>query len=146
MASTLPKHVEAFIKTFEKTLSEEDLQDPAYRMTYGFIPVAAKKPGAADTAVQIVDPNSPEAEEIEKIIFKSVNKKRYPPGKVVERVQAAGYRKFGMHQHTQFWKQLDARKEGKGYGCVGDYGGWVWFDNWVEVVLKHCEEQGDLYK
>lgn len=145
-ASTLPEHVEAFIETFEKTLSEEDLKDPAYRMTYGFIPVAAKKPGAADTAVQIVDPNSPEAEEIEKIIFKSVNKKRYPPGKVVEKVQAAGYPKFGMHQHTQLWKQLDTRKEGKGYGCVGDYGGWVWFGNWVELVLKHCEEQGDLYK
>ena len=146
-ASTLPKHVEAFIETFEKTLSEEDLKDPAYRIAYGFIPVAAKKPGAADTAVQIVDPNSPEAEEIEKIIFKSVNKKRYPPGKVVEKVQAAGYPRFWMHQHTQLWKKLDARKEGKGYGCIGDYGtAWVWFDNWVDLVLKHCEEQGDQYK
>ena len=146
-ASTLPKHVEAFIKTFEGHLDEDAIRDPAYRMAYGFIPVAAKKPGAADTAVQIVDPNSPEAAEIERIIFKLVNRKRYPPGKVVEKVQAAGYPNFGMYQHTQLWKQLDARKEGKGYGCVGDYGNaWVWFDSWIDVVLRHCEEQGTPYK
>lgn len=145
-ASGLPKHLEAAIDAFEHGLTDDQMKDPAYRMSYGFVPVAAKKPGAADAAVQIVSPGSEEAGEIEKIIFKEVNKDRYPPGKVVDKVQAAGFTKFGMHAHTQLWKKLDAKKEGKGFGCVGDYGNWVWFDRWVDEVLRRCEADGEKYR
>lgn len=145
-ASGLPKHIEAAIDAFEDGMSEEQMKDPAYRMSYGFVPMAAKKPGAADAAVQIVSPGSEEADEIEKIIFKEVNKDRYPPGKVVEKVQVAGYPKFRIHDHTQLWKKLDAKKDGKGYGCVGDYGNWVWFDRWVDKVLARCEAEGEKYR
>lgn len=145
-ASGLPKHIEAAIDAFEHGLTEEQMKDPAYRMSYGFVPMAAKKSGAADAAVQIVSPGSDEAGAIEKIIFKEVNKDRYPPGKVVEKVRAAGFPKFRMHDHTQLWKSLDARKDGKGFGCVGDYGNWVWFDRWVDRVLDHCAAQGETYR
>ncbi len=145
-ASSLPKHVEAAIDAFEHGLSEEQMKDPAYRMSYGFVPVAARKPGAADAAVQIVSTGSEEADEIEKIIFKEVNKDRYPPGRVVDKVVAAGFPKFRMHDHTQLWKKLDAKKDGKGFGCVGDYGNWVWFDRWVDEVLTHCKAEGETYR
>lgn len=145
-ASSLPKHIESSINAFEHGLTEEQVKDPAYRMTYGFLPMAAKKTGAADTAVKIVTPGSEEAGEIEKIILKEVNKERYPPGKVVSKVRNAGFPKFNMHQHTILWKEMDAQKEGKGYGCIGDYGNWVWFDRWVEVVLAYCEKHGDKYQ
>ena len=145
-ASGLPKHIEAAIDAFEHGLSEEQMKDPAYRMSYGFVPMAAKKPGAADTAVQFVSPGSDDADAIEKFIFKEVNKDRYPPGKVVEKVQAAGFPGFRMHYHTQLWKKLDAKKDGKGYGCVGDYGNWVWFDRWVDLVLDKCEAEGERYR
>lgn len=145
-ASGLPKHIEAAIDAFEHGLTEEQMKDPAYRMSYGFVPMAAKKPGAADAAVQIVSPGSEEADEIEKIIFKEVNKDRYPPGKVVEKVQGWGFPKFGMHDHTQLWKKLDAKKDGKGYGCIGDYGNWVWFDRWVDEVRGYCEAEGDRFR
>lgn len=146
-ASGLPKNLEAAIDAFEHGLDDEQMKDPAYRMSYGFVPMAAKKPGAADMAVQIVSPGSAEAGEIEKIIFKEVNKNRYPSGKVVEKVQAAGFPKFRMHDHTQLWKKRDAKKDGKGFGCPGDYkGSWVWFDRWVDEVITHCEAEGDLYR
>lgn len=145
-ASGLPKHIEAAIDAFEHGLSDDQIKDPAYRMSYGFIPVAAKKPGAADTAVQIVSPGSDEAAEIEKIILKEVHKVRYPPSKVVEKVQAAGFPNFSMHDHTKLWKSLDARKEGKGYGCIGDYDNWVWFDRWVDEVLLWCEQEGEKFR
>lgn len=146
-ASGLPKNLEAAIDAFEHSLDEEQMKDPTYRMSYGFVPMAAKKPGAADVAVQIVSPGSVEAGEIEKIIFKEVNKNRYPPGKVVEKVQAAGFPKFSMHDHTQLWKKRDAKKDGKGFGCPGDYNGsWVWFDRWVDEVISHCEAEGDRYR
>lgn len=144
-ASGLPRHIEAAIDAFEHGLTDEEFKDPAYRMSYGFVPIAAKKPGAADSAVRIVSANSDEAGTIENIILKEVNKDRYPPGKVVEKVQAAGFPKFRLHDHTQLWKTRDAKKEGKGYGCIGDYGNWVWFDRWVDEVLTHCKAEGEKF-
>lgn len=47
---------------------------------------------------------------------------RHPPAKVVAKVQAASFPNFRQHDHTRLWKVLDARKEGKGYGCISDYG------------------------
>jgi hypothetical protein len=76
-ASGLPKHIEAAIDAFEHGLTDEEMKDPAYRISYGFVPMVAKKPGAADTAVHIVSGGSDEAGEISKIILKEVNKDRY---------------------------------------------------------------------
>ncbi|QUS37398.1 DUF3644 domain-containing protein [Falsirhodobacter algicola] len=144
-ASGLPKHIEAAIDAFEHGLTDEEMKDPAYRISYGFVPMVAKKPGAADTAVHIVSGGSDEAGEISKIILKEVNKDRYPPKKVVEKMQAAGFPKFRMHDHTQLWKQLDAKNPGKGFGCAGDYGNWVWFDRWIDQVRQHCEAEGEKF-
>jgi hypothetical protein len=145
-ASSLPRHLEAAIDAFEHGLSDEQMKDPAYRMTYGFVPIAAKKVGAADVAVQIVSPGSEVAGEIEKIILKEVNKTRYPPAKIVQKIQSEGYPNFSLHHHTQLWRALDAKNDGKGFGCVGDYGNWVWFDRWLDEVRKHCAGEGEKYK
>lgn len=113
-------------------------------MSYGFVPMTAKKLGAADAAVSIVPSGSAEAGEIEKIILKEVHKARFPPGKVVEKVQAAGFPNFNMHEHTVLWKELDGKNPAKGYGCRGDYKGtWVWFDRWVDRVIEHCKQEGE---
>lgn len=145
-ASGLPPHVESVINAFENGLTDDQKRDPAYRITYGFVPVAAKRAGAADLAVQIVDPGSPEAAEVEKIIFKEVSKNRYPAMKVVSKVQASGFPRFTRRDHGLLWKKLDAKRPEKGFGCAGDYkGAWVWFDSWVAVVLKHCEENAERY-
>ena len=60
-ASGLPKHIEAAIDAFERGLTDKEMKDPAYRISYGFVPMVAKKPGAADTAVHIVSGGSDEA-------------------------------------------------------------------------------------
>lgn len=142
----LPKHIAAAINAFEHGLTEEQMKDPAYRISYGFVPITAKKPGAADVVVQVVSSDSKEAGEIEKIIFKEVNKERYPPGRVVEKVRARGFPKFRLHDHTLLWQALGAKKEGKGFGCVGDYGNWVWFDRWIDEVIRHCEAEEAKYR
>lgn len=144
--SGLPKHIEAAIDAFEHGLTEEEMKDPAYRISYGFVPMVAKKPGAADTAVHIVASGSDEAGEISKIILKEVNKDRYPPNRVVKKMQAAGFPKFRLHDHAQLWKQLGAKTPGKGFGCVGDYGNWVWFDRWIDQVRQHCEAEGEKFR
>ncbi|ABD56143.1 DUF3644 domain-containing protein [Jannaschia sp. CCS1] len=75
-ASDLPVHLAGVIDAFEYGLTEDQLKDPAYRFKVGFLPVAAKKPGAADAAVEIVSPGSEDAAEIERIIFKDRERNR----------------------------------------------------------------------
>jgi hypothetical protein len=43
-ASGLPKHIEAAIGAFEHGLTDEEMKDPAYRISYGFVPMVAKSP------------------------------------------------------------------------------------------------------
>lgn len=145
-ASNLPAHIEAAIDRFEGGLTDEEMKNPAYRMSYGFVPMVAKKLGAADAAVKIISADSPEAIEIERIMLKEVNKNRYPPSKVVEKISESGFPNFTMHHHTKLWKAYDGKNAGNGYGCDGDYGNWVWFDRWVDVVLAHCEAEGETYR
>lgn len=146
-ASDLPVHVATAIEAFEHGLTEDELRDPAYRLKVGFLPVAAKKPGAADTAVEVFAPGSDEAAALEKIIFKDRDRERYTSGKVVEMVHGRGFPEFKMHDHTQLWKQLDGKNPGKGYGRAGDYKDtWVWFDRWVERVVEFCEGEGERFR
>ena len=35
---------------------------------------------------------------------------------------------------------------GKGLGCLGDYGNWVWFDRWIDPVRQHCEAEGEKFR
>lgn len=147
-ASSLPEHISTMIDTFEKDLTAEQMEDPAYRMKVAFVPVVAKTPGAADSAIEFVASGSAAAAEIGQVIFKEVSKRRYPPSGVVKRVQEFGYPKFQLKHHTPLWQSLDAKNKGnKGYGTHGDYpGSWVWFDKWVDRVIEHCDEQGDKFK
>lgn len=71
---------------------------------------------------------------------------RYPSAKVVEKVHASGFSKFRMYDHTQLWKQLNAKDEGSGYGCRGTRGKWLWFQKWVDEVLEHCAAAGETYR
>lgn len=145
-ASGLPKHIESSINAFEHNLTEEQIRDPAYRMTYAFIPMTTKKVGAADAALQTVSLGSEDAEQFEKIILKEVSKNRYPPSKVVEKIKKNGFPNFTIQDHVKLWQNADAKRPQKGYGCVGDYGNWVWFDKWVDNVLAYCEGQGDRFR
>ena len=143
----LPAHVSTVIDAFEHDLTEEQIRDPAYRIRVGFVPLAAKKPGAADTAVEIVSGGSDEAGEIERVILKEVARPRYTRAQVLEKIRETGFPKFGPSSHTQLWRQLDAKNPGKGYGTHGDYANtWVWYDRWVERVLEHCREAGEEYR
>jgi hypothetical protein len=51
-----------------------------------------------------------------------------------------------MHQHTQLWKERDAKNEKKGFG-VQVATTWYWYDNWIKEVEKYClEHKAELIK
>lgn len=136
---SLPPHIATAMGNFHNGLSEEEQKDPKFRYRVAFVPKLAGKATNADLAVEFIKPGSPEAEAVERVLLKEVERQKYLPSEVVAKARAAGYPKFNMHHHTQLAKQLDARKSGKGYG-VTVAKTWYWYDGWIEKVLEKLAE------
>ncbi len=62
------------------------------------------------------------------------------PAQIVELMQSEGYADFRMHEHTQLWQEMDAKKPSKGYGKNEAGKHWFWYESWVDVVRQHCKK------
>ncbi len=51
-------------------------------------------------------------------------------------MKSEGFPRFGMHQHTQLWKERDAKNPAKGYG-VQVAKAWYWYKSWPNKVRTH---------
>lgn len=146
-ASGLPGNIEAAINNFEDTLTEEQYRDPSYRYRVAFVPVVKQRSSAADSSIQFVKADSEDADEINRILLKEVDRNRFTDTQVVQLINQSNFPRFTQYHHTRLWKELDAKNPGKGFGRQGDYRNtWVWYDRWVERVMAHCEEQGERYR
>jgi hypothetical protein len=146
-ASTLPAHIEAFIDAFEHGLTEEEYADRAYRYRVAFVPIVGNRASSADVAIEFVRADSDEGREINRVLLKEVDKRRYTAKQVWELMQAEGYPRFNQQAHTALWKELDAKNPAQGFGRDGDYKGtWVWYDKWIDRVRAHCQEQAERYR
>ncbi|BCX17640.1 MAG: hypothetical protein KatS3mg117_1322 [Geminicoccaceae bacterium] len=141
---SLPKVIETYNLAFEKNLSEDILKDPRYAYRVAIVPCTVNRRGQADDVYETVDPRSPEGQAIA-MIFKDREKPKFRPKDIVEMMRKQGYRKFRMHDHTTLWQAQGAKDPGKGYG-VEIAGTWYWYQSWVDVVCRHCEERGDRYR
>lgn len=143
----LPAHIRSYIKTFDDGLTDEEYGDERYAYRILFVAKTANRKGQADRVIEFVKADDPLAENINKeyAVIKETEKKKYLPMQIVELVKKEGFPKFGMHQHTQLWKNKDAKKKDKGYGVMvaGKY--WHWYEKWVDVVHRHCNENRDMY-
>ena len=95
----------------------------------------------------ITDPE--QAEEINRVYLKEVDKRRHTAKQIVNMMHAEGFKGFNLHHHTALWKQLDAKNAAKGFGRMGDYqNSWIWYDSWIERVRAHCQEnvESTLYR
>lgn len=146
-ASSLPAKIEASINEFEDALTEEQYADPAYRHRVAFVPITKQRASASDSAIKFFKVGSDEAEAFDAVHLKEVDKVRFTATQVIAAVQESGFPNFRMNNHTRLWQTLAAKRDGTPYGKPGDYSNsWVWFDNWVDRVREHCEEQGDRYR
>jgi hypothetical protein len=143
--STLPRHIEMMMDNFDKQLTPEELADPRFRFQVAFVQRTANRPSSADQAIEFVAAGTEEAAEIDRILLKEVDKKKYLPSEVVQIMKKEGFKKFGMHQHTQLWKTLDAKKKDKGFGSLAVKGVWGWYENWLERVRQECKAHPELY-
>jgi hypothetical protein len=145
-ASSLPPHIEAMMTAFHERLSPEELADPQFGYRVAFVPKVANRPGSADVAVEFVKADSDEAAEINRVLLKEVEKPKYRPGQIVQMMRAEGYPRFNMSHHTELWRSLEAQNPEKGFGVRMLDRTWYWYENWLNRVRAHCEENAARYR
>jgi len=143
----LPSNVAKYLQEFDAVLPDEDFQSPYYAYRLLFIRKLTNRKGQADRAIEFISADSPLAQTVDRDYWvqKEVERKKYRPGDIVKMMNEEGYPRFGIYNHIQLWRKLDAKNQGKGYGTEVVPGQWLWYDRWVEVVRQHCNENTELY-
>ena len=143
----LPAHVSRFVEGYDGALSEDEYNNPRYAYRVLFAQKTANRPGQADKVIEFIDPNSEAAKGINATyaLIKEKEKTKYLPSQIVRMMQDEGYGKFGITNHTNLWKKMDAKNSTKGYG-VQVVNAWYWYDGWVTVVRQHCQNNRRRYR
>lgn len=135
----LPAHIATAMDNFHNGLTEDEQKDPRFRYRVAFVPMLTGRATNADLAIDFVRPGSPEAEAVERVLLKEVERQKYLPSQIVAKVRDAGYPDFNMFDHTKLAQQLDARNPAKGYG-VSVANAWYWYEGWFEKVIEKLAE------
>ncbi len=139
VGENLPQHIASAMDNFHNALTDEEQQDPRFRYRVAFVPKLTGRATKADLAIDFVRPGSPEAEAVERVLLKEVERQKYLPSQIVTRVRQAGYPNFSIYDHSQLARQLDARVPAKGYG-VSVANTWYWYDVWFDKVIEKLAE------
>ena len=145
-ATELPPHIYRFIEGFDGDLTDEEFNDPRYAYRVLFVRKFANRKGQADRVIEFVSPDSPLAKSLNTkyAVIKEQERAKYLPKQIVELMEEEGFPRFKIHNHTDLWRAEDARNPGKGYGAWV-VGKWYWYERWIHVVRKHCQENRELY-
>lgn len=135
----LPPHIATAMDNFHDRLTDDEQKDPKFRYRVAFVPRISGKASKADIAIEFIKPGSPEAEAVERVLLKEVERQKYLPSEIVAKIKAAEHPAFSMHDHTVLAKQLDARAPAKGYG-VKVAKTWYWYENWFDKVVEKLSE------
>jgi hypothetical protein len=139
IGADLPTHITTAMDTFHNALSDDEQKDPKFRFRVAFVPKISGKAATADLAIEFIKAGSPEAEAVERVLLKEVERPKYLPSQILEKVNAAGFPAFNMYDHTKLSQQLDARNPAKGYG-VSVANAWYWYEGWFDKVLEKLHE------
>jgi hypothetical protein len=144
--SDLPGNISSYINGFDSELPNDQYNDLRYSYRVLYVPKSVNHKGQADKVIEFLPANSPEAEKLNKeyVLIKEKEKVKYLPGKIVTLMKEAGFSKFNLHHHAQFWKVKNAKAKGKGYG-VEVANTWYWYESWLDEVKKHCKENSKRY-
>lgn len=139
----LPKTVQNYIATFDRSLSDAEIKNDRFSYRLLFVKVGAKRRGKADRVIEFIDPKSPLAKNVAKEYWvkEDREKPKFLPSEVIKIVQKAGFKNFSMYQHTLFWKKYDGKSPSKGFGVLVSKQ-WYWYEKWIEFILKKLK--GDI--
>ena len=144
----IPPRLRAYISVFDGALEHDEYNSPKYSYRMVFKQKLVNRPGQADRVIEFIKPDSELAQHIDKEYWvqKQVEKPKFRPTDVVNKVQAAGFKKLRVTpEHSSMWKAEDAKNPSTGYGTLVQ-GVWYWYENWIERCLELCENAGDKYR
>ena len=132
----IPQNVISYLAAFDSKLSESELKSDKFAYRVLFTKVLAKRRGQADRVIEFIDPNSELAKNIstEYWVKEETEKPKFSATQVIEKIREAGFKNFGMHQHTVFWKAHDGKNPNKGFGTIV-VKTWCWYQNWVDYII-----------
>lgn len=139
----IPQNVVSYIAAFDSRLSNPEIESERFAYRLLFAKVTAKRQGQADRVIEFIDPKSELAKSISKDYWvkEETEKPKLSATQVIRKVQDAGFKDFGMHQHTLFWKQHDGKNPNKGFGTM-IVKTWYWYQNWVTFVIAELGKEG----
>jgi len=133
----IPQDIISYVAAFDNSLSESQVQSDRFAYRLLFTKLVAKRKGQADRVIEFIDPKSDLANKISKDYWvkEEVEKPKLLASRVIEKIQAAGFKDFKMHQHTMlFWKEHDGKNPNNGFGTLVERT-WYWYENWVNFVI-----------
>ena len=137
----LPPSFLAAQAAFEQDLPEDVVRDERYAWRVMLVQRNTNSKGAADEVIQFVPPGSDLETEINRVIFKDREKKKYRPSDIVLEIQKAGYPDFTQYQHTLLVREKGSKDPKKPFGTFVDIHNkdWRWYQSWLDEVLNHCD-------
>jgi hypothetical protein len=138
--ANLPNNIATAMDAFHSGLTEEEQKDPHFRYRVAFVPIVSGKASKADFAIEFVKAGSPEADAIEKVLLKEVERPKFLPTTVVTRIQKAGFTTFTITEHSRLARRFDARNPAKGFGVQIAHT-WFWYEAWVDKILQTLEDE-----
>ena len=137
----IPKSVQTYIAEFDRGLSPAHLSNERFSYKLLFVKVNAKRQGQADRVIEFLDPKSELAKTIsrEYWVKEDREKPKFLPTQVIQKVKEAGFTSFGMHQHTSFWQQHNAKNPSKGFG-IKVVKTWYWYENWIDFIIAELKK------
>ena len=142
----MPSNIKAFIDGFEGKLSDEEFNSPSFAYRVLFVAKIANRKGQADQVIEFVKADSQLAQDVNRAytVIKETERPKYLPSGIVGLMKKEGHSRFAIHDHTILWKSKNAKDLAKGFG-VEVQKTWYWYDTWLELVRKHCQENAVKY-
>ncbi len=137
----IAENVKNFITTFEETLTDDEIGNTHYAYRVVFARVDGKRiNGETDEVIKFLPADSPQAQGLNTkyALIKELEKKKYLSKEIVDLMHSKGYTWFNVGEMTSFWKnKLKSRDI---YGVYVTNSQWMWYENWIPVIEKHCQE------
>ena len=143
----LPRNIKQYIEGFDGALTSDEFASAKFAYRVIFVPKTTNHPNQADQAITFVKADSELAKSVNATyaVIRETERPKWLPSQIVAKVKADGFPKFGMAQHSDLWKNSDARNPAKGYG-VQVAKTWYWYDTWLAFVRKHCADKSGAYR
>lgn len=138
-------NVKRFISSFEKNLSQIELDDTHYAYRVVFVRVDGKRKNhETDQVIRFISSDSPEAEGLKETIalIQEKEKKKFTSSQIVQMMKDEGYFWFSMGDLTSSWKELKTGRDP--YGIWITKYQWMWYENWIPIVKKYCIREDSI--